>query len=137
MFAVAQRIDHMKLRGRRRKLFEQLLRKRPNDDRVDPPLDIARDVGNRFPFAERGIRLQRYHVAAELVHRNFERRTRAERRLLEQHRHVPAIERVRRRREAAERSVRFHLRREIETAFELDRIEVEHREEIFSGPRNG
>ncbi len=39
--------------------------------------------------------------------------------------------------EAPERSVRLHLRREIETALEIDRLEVEHREEVFSGPRNG
>ena len=101
VLVVGQRVDHVQPRRRGGELLEQPLRERPDDDRVDPALEVARDVGDRLAAAERGVRLQRDHVAAELADGDLERRARAQRRLLEQHRDVPAAERVGGRRLAA------------------------------------
>src|SRR5438876_616421 len=77
---------------RRRKFAEQTLRERPDDDRVDPPFEISRHVGNRLALAERHIGLQRDHLAAELADSDLECGSRAQRRLLEQQRHMTAVQ---------------------------------------------
>ena len=68
-----------------------VLRERADDDGVDPALEVARDVGDRLAPSERGVGLQRHDVAAELADGDLERRARAQRRLLEQHRDVAAV----------------------------------------------
>ena len=118
--------------ARLRELLERLLRERADDDGVDPALEIARDVGDRLAPAERDVRLQRDHVAAELADRDLERRARAQRRLVEQHRDVAAVERVGGRRMPPERAVGLHLRGELQAALEIGGVEVEDREEVFS-----
>ena len=88
-------------------------------------------TGSRPPSATSGCSVD--HVPAELANRDLERRARAQRRLLEQHRDVAAAERVGRRRLAPERPVGLQLRGEIEAALEVGRIEVEDRQEILAG----
>ena len=136
MLAVGQRVDDVQLRRGRGELLEQPLRERPDDDRVDPALEVARDVGDRLAPSERRVGLQRDDVAAELADGDLEGRPGAQRRLLEQHRDVPAVERVGRRRLAAERPVGLHLRRQIEAALEVGRLEVEDRQEILPRVRD-
>ena len=100
--------------------------------RVDPALEVARDVGDRLASAERDVRLQRDDVAAELAHGDLERRPRAQRRLVEQHRDVAAVERVGRRRlrGRATRSA-FTCAASSQAALEIGGVEVEHREEVL------
>ena len=88
-------------------------------------------TGSRLPSAASGCSDD--DVTAELVHRDFECRPRPQRRFFEQHRHVPAVERVGSRRLPAERSIRLHLRGKIQTALDIRGIEVEHREKILRG----
>ena len=115
-----------------------LLRERADDDRVDPALEVARDVGDRLALPERHVRLQRDDVAAELAHGDLERRARAQRRLLEQHRDVTAVERVARSAPArpSERSA-FSCARELEAALEIGGVEVEDREEVLAASSRG
>ncbi len=88
-----------------------------------------------FASAERRVRLQGQHVAAQLVNGDLEGRARPQRRLLEQHRDMTAAEHVGGRRVAAERPIGLELRREVETALEIGRVEVEHRQEVLPGSR--
>src|SRR5262249_32074995 len=74
-------------------------------------------------------------MAAQLADRDLERRARAKRRFVEQHADVPAVQRVGRRRLAPERAIGFQLRRELHAALEINRVEVEHREEILASLR--
>ena len=111
MLLVGQRVDDVQASGGRRELLERLLREGPDDDRVDPAFEVAGDIRHRFARPEGDVGLQRHHVAAELVDRDFERRAGAKRRLLEEQRHVPAVERVGRRRLRPERSFGFQLAR--------------------------
>ena len=133
MLFVGQRVDDVKTRRRRGKLLEQLLRKGPDHDGIDPALEIAGDVGDRFAASQGDVGLERHEVAAELAHADLERRPRAQRRLVEEHRDVAAIERVGGRRVAAERAVRFEARRQLETALEIGRVEVEDGQKVFVG----
>ncbi len=129
---VGQRVDHVQPRGRSGELLEQALREGPDDDGFDPPLEAACDVDHRLARAERDVRLQRQHMAAELAHGDLERGARPERRLLEQHRHMTAGEEIRRRRLTAERPVGFHLRGQLQASFEVSGLEVENREKVFA-----
>ena len=124
----------MRCRG---ELLQQFLRERTDDDAVHPPLEIARDVGDRLALPQRHVGLQRHHVAAQFTHGNLEGRARAQRRLVEQQRQMPAVERVRGRRMAAERAVGLHVRRELQAAIEIRRIEIEDRQKILASLRGG
>ena len=73
--------------------LEPLLREGADDDAEDPALEVARDVLDRLAPAERDVRRRLDHVAAELADRDRERRARAQRRLVEEQRDVPAGER--------------------------------------------
>jgi hypothetical protein len=66
MLLVGERVDTCSAAPPRR-TPEHLLREGADDDRVDPALEIARDVGDRLAPAERDVRLQRDDVAAELA----------------------------------------------------------------------
>ena len=132
MLLVGQRVDHVELLRRRRELLERFLGKRPNDDSVDPAFEIPRDVLHRFAAAQRDVRLKRHDVAAELARGDFERGPRAKRRLLEQQRDVPALERVCSRRLAPQRPLGLQTRRQLETALEVSGVEVKDGQEVFS-----
>ena len=119
----------------RRELLEHPLRERPDDDGVDPALEVARDVGDGFALSERLGRLQAMTSAAELADGDFERRARAQRRLLEEQGDVAAVERVARRRLAAQRPLGLELRAELEAALEIGGVEVEDREKVLAGRR--
>src|SRR2546427_556431 len=58
-----------------------------------------------------------------------------QRRLVEEQRDVPAVQRVGGRRQPAERAVRLELRGDLEAALEIRRIEIENRQEVFSCQR--
>ena len=75
--------------------LEPLLRERADDDAEDPALEVARDVLDRLAAAERDVGRRLDHVAAELADGDRERRPRAQRRLVEQQRDVPAGQRRR------------------------------------------
>src|SRR5205085_2600965 len=53
-------------------------------------------------------------------------------RLVEQHRHMTAVQGVSRWRLEAQHAIRLHLRRQVEALFELHRVEVEYRQEVFA-----
>ena len=88
-------------------------------DRADATAEFRERCHGRLEV----LRMQRDDLAAELVHGDFERRSRAERRLLEQQRDVPSVEDIRGRREPSERPIRFDLRGEVQAAFEIRGIE--------------
>ena len=96
VFLVGEGVDDVEPGGSRGELLQQPLRERPDDHRVDPALQIARDIGHRLAAAQRGVGMEREDVAAELADRDLEGRTRPQRRLLEEHRDMPSAERRRR-----------------------------------------
>ena len=103
------------------------------DDRVNPSLEAARHVLDRLAGAERRFRLEVSHVPPSSVTAISNVTAGPERRLLEEERHVPARERLRRRRLPAERAVGLHLRREVQTPLEIGRLEVQDREKVLAG----
>ena len=76
--------------SRRSELFDDLLRERADHDGVHPALEIARDVGDRFAFAQRHFGRDEHRRAAELTNRDLEGDPGPERRLVEEQRDVPA-----------------------------------------------
>src|SRR5205823_3331277 len=67
--------------------------KRANHDEIDPTRKIARDVLDRFTFADTDIlRREIDGVAAQLRHASFEAETRPQRRLLKDHRERAATQ---------------------------------------------
>ncbi len=132
MLLIGERVDDMQpLRGGG-ELLKDALRERADDDGVDPALEIARDVADRLAPAERDVRLERDEMAAELTNGDLEGRPRAQRRLVEQHADVAAVQHVRRRRAASEQAVGLHLRRDLQAALEIDGVEVEDGQEVFA-----
>ena len=125
MFFVGERVHHVQAPRRGGEFLEHLLRERPDDDPVDPSLQITGHVGDRLAASERHVGLQRHDVAAELAHRDLERRSRSQRRLVEEQRDVPPVERVGGRRMAAERAIGLHLRRERQAVLEIGGVEIE------------
>ena len=126
MLLVGQRVDHVKARGRRGEFLERSLRECPDDDARATHRSrflATSATGSRRP--ERHVRLQRDDLAAQLAHRDFERRSRSERRLLEQHRHVAAASSCGGRRLGAERALRLQSERQLEAALEIGGVEVE------------
>ena len=85
------------------------MRVRADDQRLDPSLEVAGDVPQRLapPVAE--LRRELQDVAAELPNRDLEGRSRAQRRLFEEHRDVGASERPRRRGLVAEAPLGLQL----------------------------
>src|SRR4029079_4756303 len=82
---------------------------------------------------ERDVRLQADRLAAKLAHPDLESGSRAERRLLEQHRHVPAGRRRRGRGLDAEPACGFEAPGQLEAALEVGRTEIENGEEVLPG----
>jgi hypothetical protein len=70
-------------------------------------------------------------VAAELANRDLERRAGTQRRLVEQQRDVAAVEQIARRCLPSERTIRLHLRGDLQATLEVRGLEVEHRQEVF------
>jgi hypothetical protein len=136
MLVVAERVHDVEPRRRGGELGEHALGIGPDHHGGDPALEVARDVGHRLARAERFVGAQRQHVAAELVYRDLERRSRPQRRLFEQHRDVAPGQLARRRRVAAEAAVGLDLRGEVEAALELRRLEAEDGQEVLSAPRH-
>ena len=110
MLLIGQRVDDVQLRRRFRELLQGLLRIGPDHDAVHPAFEIPGDVFHRFASAQGDVRLKRHDVAAELTHGDFKRGSCPKRRLLEQQRDVPAVDRVGGRRLPAERALRFQPR---------------------------
>ena len=83
MFLVGERVDDVH-RGRGfGKPIQPLLRERADDGAVEPALEVARDVLDGFPPAERDVGRRFDHFAAQFPDGDRERRARAQRRLLE------------------------------------------------------
>ena len=137
MLVVAERIDDVELWRGCGKLFQQLLGETANHYRVDPSFEVASDVGDQFPVAEGGIRLQTDHVAAQFSNGDFECRSRSERGLLEEQRHVPRLEGPGGRGLPAQGAVRLDLRRQLETALKIRGVEIEDREKILQRAGHG
>ena len=97
----------------------------------------GRHQGDGLASIEGNVGLQRDDAAAELAYRDLEGRPRPERRLLEQHGHMLAGQRVSGGRFATERPVRLHLRRELQAPFEVRRVEAEHGEKVFARSCHG
>ena len=86
MLVVRQRIDDRD-RGLGGKLLHDRVRERPDDDPVDPAVEVARDVRDALADAEADVARRKVdRVAAELAHAGLERHPRPQARLLEQHR---------------------------------------------------
>jgi hypothetical protein len=66
---------------------------RPDDDTLDPALEVLGDILDGFAAAEDHVGRRFNHVAAQFMYRYDERDSRAERRFLEQQRNVLALER--------------------------------------------
>ena len=107
MLLVGQRVDRRAAAARRRRTPASMSCENVRmTTRVDPALEVARDVGDRLALPERDVGLQRDEMAAELADRDLERRARPQRRLLEQHRDVAAVRARRRSARAAPASGR-------------------------------
>ena len=82
-------------RGLRRELGHDLVGARARHDRVHEPLEVLRDVADRFAGAHHDVLGEVDRVPAELGHPRLERHARAQARTLEQHRQgAPAQRRV-------------------------------------------
>ena len=88
MLLVGERIDDVQVRRRVGEALKPGLREGPDDGAVHPALEIAGDIFDGLAAAERDIGRQLDDFAAELAHGDDERRSRAERRLLEEQRDV-------------------------------------------------
>ena len=137
MLLIGECVHHVQSRRGRGELFEHLLRERADDDGVHPALEVPRDVGHRLAPAERDVTLHGDDVPAELADGDLERRPRAQRRLVEEHRDMASVERFGGRRAAPERPVRLHARGEVQAELEIDGIEIEDGEKVFAGHRCG
>ena len=133
MLLVGERVDRRAAAAAAANSCSSVLREGPDDHGVDPAFEVARDVGDRLAAAERDVGLQRDDMPAELADRDLERRPRAQRRLVEQHRRRAG--RSRHRRSApcrpSERSA-FTWAASSQAALEIGGIEVEDREEILA-----
>src|SRR5882762_3454115 len=89
MIEVAQRVNHRR-RGPMRQLFNGGLRKRSRDDCLSPPLQVPRDVLQRFANAQRTFARDR--VSTQLLDRQFKCEARAQRRLLKKQADILAAE---------------------------------------------
>ena len=86
MKQIGETVDHRHARLAR-KLDAGRMREGANHDEVDPAREVARDVLDRFALADTDIlRRQINRMAAELRHAGLERDSRAQRRLLKNHR---------------------------------------------------
>jgi hypothetical protein len=137
MLIVGQRIHDVQPRRRGGEFREHTLGERADDHRCHPPLEVSRDVGDGFAAAERGLRIQLEHVPADLADGDGERRMRAQRGFFEEHRHMTPAEYAGGRCVAPERTVGFHPGCELEAAFEVGRLEIEHGEKILAGDAAG
>ena len=93
VFFVGERVDDPQPRRGGGERFEARLRVGADHRAVHPALEVARHVLDRLAAAERDVLGRLDDVAAELADRDLERRAGPERRLLEQQRDVPALER--------------------------------------------
>ena len=127
MLLIGQRVDHVQPRRGRRELLRA---RRCENVRITTAstqrsrLRATSATGSRWPSATSACSATT--CAAQLADGDLERRSRPQRRLVEQHRDVAAVERVGGRRVAAERAVRLQLRGELEAALEIGGVEVEH-----------
>ncbi len=94
MLLIGEGIDDAKTRGRISERAQPLLCKRPDDGDCHPALEILRDITDRLTATQRDVVRRLNRVAAQLRDGNLERRPRAQRGLLEEHRHVEAVERL-------------------------------------------
>ena len=94
MLLVTEGVDDVQLRCDFRDLRQALLGECPDDDRVNPALEIARDVLDGLTIGVHHVSRDLDDVAAQLADANRKGDARAERRLLEQQPNVLAIERV-------------------------------------------
>ena len=120
MLFVGERVDDAQTRSGGGEGFEPRLGIGADHGAMHPALEIARHVLDRLAPAERHVLRRLDHVAAELADRNLERRSGAQRRLLEQQRDVPAFERTDVRHARGPRALQ--LRRQLEARFELRRV---------------
>ena len=112
-------------------LMQPLLAEGADHDRIDPALEIAGDVVNRLAIGVHHVGGNLDDVAAELADADGEGDARAQRRLLEQHADVAAVERLRRRRLHALDALALQLRRRLEQLAQQVGIEIENRQEIL------
>ena len=133
MLVVGERVDDMETLRARGELLECPVRERSDDHRVDPALEVARDVGHRLALAERHVGLQSDGAAAELanatsnvvrVRRDDFSNSIATWRPLSAARSAPR----------AQRAVGLEPRRQLESALEVAGVHIENREEVLAPP---
>ena len=132
VFLVGERVHDAQPRRGGRHPFDTRVRIRAHDGAVHPALQIARDVLDRLAAAEGDVGGRLDRVASELAHRDLERRPRAQRRLLEQQRHVTAGERPRVRPPC--RAIGLEPRGQVEACLQLGGTQIEDGEEAGRGP---
>ncbi len=135
MLLVAERVDDVQPRGRGGHHRNVLMRVRAHDEAMDPALEIAGDIVQRLARAVREFGRDVQGLGAQLLDGDLERRSRSQRRLLEQQRHVPAGQRRRCWCLAAQPPVGFQLLREIQQAREIRGRQVEDGKEVLREPR--
>ena len=95
-----------------RQFVYRLLREGTGDDYIGPASQIARHIFERLTVANQAH--LRHNIAAQLLHGEFERHARAERRLFEKERGVLALQRGRK-----TRARLLDLFREVENGVQL------------------
>ena len=78
MLLVGERVDDVHARRGLRESSQTRLGERAHDRAVEPALEIARDVLDRFAAAERDVGRRLDHLAAQFADRDRERRSRAQ-----------------------------------------------------------
>ena len=131
MFLVAERVDDAQHRCRRGERGQLVVRVGPDDERLDPALEIPRHVLQRLAAAIGKLRRDVERIPAQLAHRNLEGRARPQRRLFEQHPHVGTAERIRGRRMVRQRTLRLQLHGQVEQPREAAGVEIENGEKVF------
>jgi len=134
MLSQRQAVDDRDL-GLGRQLDRDLVRPRPDDDRVDEPIEVTGDISDALTLAEHHVMGQVDRVATQLGHPGLEGDPRAQARLLEQHRQRPAGER---RRDVPARRPVFALerRRRLEDTPDLIGRQIRHTQQIPPAQRS-
>ena len=127
MLLVGQRVDDAKGRRGGGEILQHLLRERTNDDGIHPAFQVLGHVLRGLATAKRHFRRHQDRLASQLADRDLEGHARAQRRLVEEQRHVPALERCLEA-AAAGRPRLLEPRGQREAGIQLARREVRERE---------
>ena len=134
MLLVSEGVHDVQIRRSCGEAGESILRERAHDRAGDPALEVARDVFDGLAGAQRDLGRWLDDLATEFANGDHERRSRAQRRLLEEQRDVLTREGLSARPSGA--ALPLQLGGQIEHAHDLRVVEVENRQEVLRPERH-